>query len=1161
MKLTQALLLTTLFALLSACGGGGGDSAATNNTTTNNLDAPVVNSAPTLNTTAFSVRNDQIATGSFNATDADGDTLTGKITQQPAHGALTINTDFTYSYDPVDSYVGVDTVVIEVSDGSDTTTVEVTITVQTAPADAALTVSAIAGDTAIEIGQTKLYTLTIADADGLQTVTVQLKNNLGAVVKDLPSTNVSDLYSISLASAGLSAGSYTISVKATGVDGGVGANSSEQEVTKAIAVSAPPVDAPLSVSAITGDASIEIGKTKAYTFTVTDSDGIKTLVPRLKDSGGNVVTVIGFTQAGSSYTVNVTGFSPVGNYTLAILAEGVDGGIGENSESVEVTKNIQFIEPVDAALSVSSVAGESTVAVGQVKQYRANISDEDGIQSVVAKLKNALNIEVQTLTQSEAGGEYTFTLNSAGLIAGEYSLEVSAIGVDGGTGNNSGLIKKSLVVTLIEPSAIPEKSTFTAWIGENDSEIAFDQPLDGVEFYRSRDKACDIENYASCASGQVNILGGNAVTDTAFNLHNSAYFQLKSKGSVSSTSVVSTVKFSPRYDHQVVDFKGKLWLVGGTEFKFNSFRGTVKNDIWSSVDGINWVEEVESAAFSPRRGHQVVVYKNKMWLIGGYSSEKKNDVWSSSDGITWVEEISNAAFPARSQPEVVVHDNKLWLIAGSFGTFGTSSFRYGNDVWSSVDGVIWVQATSNAAFSGRIDHSVTSYNNKLWVIAGFGDKFGGKTVDHMTDVWSSEDGRTWTRETSLATFPMRSGHQVVVYGDKLWLIGGGGYGNSEKGGVWSSEDGVTWKEEEESWRFYKRRDHQSLVRDNKIWIVGGRVPGSSSIGNSQNDTWSSTDGVKWLEASTAANFPARSGHQVVEYKNKLWMFGGQDIWTSQDGMAWTLVTLNASYSHRYGHQVIVYRDKLWVIGGNDGAYKNDVWSSTDGISWKQETASAAFLGRKGHQVVEFNNKLWLIGGYAADLTPVTGRHKVRNDVWSSVDGVEWVQEIESAAFSAREAHRVVSYNGLLWLIGGTAVRTSADWFITYPSNDVWSSDNGVDWVKKSGEEGAEFSRRTGNQVVVFDNKIWLIGGLAYKGDGTISKVGKNDIWSSVNGVTWIEEAEIASFSPRLGHGVVEYDGKLVLVGGYVYEVNRKNDTWSSNDGVNWRLGYKGTIIK
>ena len=70
-----------------------------------------------------------------------------------------------------------------------------------------------------------------------------------------------------------------------------------------------------------------------------------------------------------------------------------------------------------------------------------------------------------------------------------------------------------------------------------------------------------------------------------------------------------------------------MYLIAGKDSS-----GKLLNDVWSSTDGKNWTQETEHAPFPVRYDHQVVVFKNKMYLIGGSVGALEpiliNDVWS-----------------------------------------------------------------------------------------------------------------------------------------------------------------------------------------------------------------------------------------------------------------------------------------------------------------------------------------------------------------------------------------------------------------------------------------------------------------------------------------------------------------------------------------------------
>ncbi len=131
-----------------------------------------------------------------------------------------------------------------------------------------------------------------------------------------------------------------------------------------------------------------------------------------------------------------------------------------------------------------------------------------------------------------------------------------------------------------------------------------------------------------------------------------------------------------------------MYVIGG--FSNNAGR---ENDVWRSTDGKEWKELIsDERKFTARTGHQVVVFKDAIYVIGGTSSTgPKNDVWSSRDGLTWTEETDNARFFARNYHRVVVFKSAIYLIGGT-----NSAGKYKKDVWGSTDGKTWVRTAIDA---------------------------------------------------------------------------------------------------------------------------------------------------------------------------------------------------------------------------------------------------------------------------------------------------------------------------------------------------------------------------------------------------------------------------------------------------------------------------------
>jgi dihydrofolate reductase len=208
--------------------------------------------------------------------------------------------------------------------------------------------------------------------------------------------------------------------------------------------------------------------------------------------------------------------------------------------------------------------------------------------------------------------------------------------------------------------------------------------------------------------------------------------------------------------------------------------GSFKNDVWNSTDGVTWTTATDSAAFSDRTHHTAVVFKDKMWVIGGYtgSSRYANDVWNSTDGVTWTPVTNSAQFPARSNHTTVVFKDQIWVIGGADRSKildrVEEPYSPKNDVWRSTNGITWTTATDSAQFPARGDHTSVVFDNKIWVIGGDirddsdSDSYYGIRAN---DVWSSTDGITWTKMDNPG-FAVRDSHSSVVFNNRVWVIGG-----------------------------------------------------------------------------------------------------------------------------------------------------------------------------------------------------------------------------------------------------------------------------------------------------------------------------------------------------------------------------------------------------
>ncbi|HEV7358039.1 MAG TPA: kelch repeat-containing protein [Steroidobacteraceae bacterium] len=472
-----------------------------------------------------------------------------------------------------------------------------------------------------------------------------------------------------------------------------------------------------------------------------------------------------------------------------------------------------------------------------------------------------------------------------------------------------------------------------------------------------------------------------------------------SEMSATPNSIVVTNTSAGRANASLTIYNGKLWYIGGVlAYPIGVTQiGSAMNDVWVSTDGIAWTQTTAAAPFSPRYEHTAFVANNKLWVLGGQGhvagvdGDPAADEWSTTDGITWTLEHTSGL--ARSFAASVVQEtapSRATLIGGI-------QIGYSNNVWPTTNGTDWAEQSTHAQFSSGMPTGL-EFNGRLWIVGG--SAIDG-TVNGMVSnaIWRSSDGLNWSRVTTSGTiFSPRTGHTVTAFNNQLWVIGG--YDNPANVGgtatplndIWSSSDGVTWTQHAPAAGtvFSPRAGHGSTVFGGKLWVVGGW--GGSASGD-LNDVWFSGDGTTWVSATINAAFSARSTHRLVTFNNAMWLIAGGtvtglgDVWSSTDGVAWTKAQpVGQTFPARTWHSVQVLNGRMYVVAGvsdtnyDTGVRYNDVWSSADGVSWRQETAAAPFAPRGLASVIAHNNELWLIGGFGFGAF---------NDVWRSADGANW----------------------------------------------------------------------------------------------------------------------------------------------------------------------------
>jgi hypothetical protein len=354
----------------------------------------------------------------------------------------------------------------------------------------------------------------------------------------------------------------------------------------------------------------------------------------------------------------------------------------------------------------------------------------------------------------------------------------------------------------------------------------------------------------------------------------------------------------------------------------------------------------------------------------------------------------------------------------------------------------------------------------------------------------------WVNVTSSAAWNPRDGAGALTYDGKMWMIGGWGpstlYPRTTTNEVWNSTDGATWTQVKPNtfldgsfdpisdWE--GRHTAGYAVYDNKMWIIGG----DANQGHYQNDVWNSTDGTNWTYVNPSNPVPwgPRALHNTMVFNNKIWVMGGQTM--------------------------------PGFVAGPAENFHRDIWSTTDGANWTQASPVEPSWSARGMIMgsVVFNNRMWILGG-GTYSTPTTPEREFHNDVWSTVDGENWMEHTANAPWDPRQYHSVTVFDDRMWVLAG---------YDGEDRNDVWYSDDGVNWYKQYATP-SDLQARHAASVFVHDDgngeALWIAAGSSLT----------QDVWM------------LQSYSGPTVLGIIDVDlGGLAGSVPFIFDENHPNGT-------------------
>jgi hypothetical protein len=239
---------------------------------------------------------------------------------------------------------------------------------------------------------------------------------------------------------------------------------------------------------------------------------------------------------------------------------------------------------------------------------------------------------------------------------------------------------------------------------------------------------------------------------------------------------------------------------------------------WTSPDGIAWTRVRVDRSSIERERMTAIVATSNVVIAGGSAGPELGDrhaiFWRSPDGVAWTPVADDPGFDGAEVASIVVSGAGFVAL----GHLGTGQRSTGTIAWRSPDGEHWERIDS-PELGGGIAVALVSTRSGLLAVGSDGD-------EREAVAWSSPDGLIWTRapqEPSRLYFGQKV-RMTDVAVTAAGFVGVGNYVGVQfgTGTSWLSTDGVHWIQAPDQPTFGQAEPEAVIVWNNRLIIVGSR---------------------------------------------------------------------------------------------------------------------------------------------------------------------------------------------------------------------------------------------------------------------------------------------------------------------------------------------------
>jgi len=325
-----------------------------------------------------------------------------------------------------------------------------------------------------------------------------------------------------------------------------------------------------------------------------------------------------------------------------------------------------------------------------------------------------------------------------------------------------------------------------------------------------------------------------------------------------------------------------------------------------------------------------VAWTGSRFVAGAARMDGTAAFLDSTDGLTW--NLQTKTWPDAAVRKIAAGPSGLVAVGDQSGQMAA---------WTSSDGLSWTMApdaTSMHPAAGNSFHvaGVAPVSGGWMAVGQELPPCMGGCLPLRAVVWTSPDGKTWTRVPDAPAFDAGAMEAVIQWKGTYVAVGRTG----KYATVWTSSNGTTWSKAPDSTAFHAPTGTDQEIGAGMAGIAAGsdrlvavgQVYSQGDVGSAlawhsaDTTTWTSATGDLFLHGQVFAVAAVPTGYLAVGPSGAPSCLGG--IWSSADGATWKCVAGDAAFEGFYPYDAAASPAREIVVGfgHSGGATASAVWT-------------------------------------------------------------------------------------------------------------------------------------------------------------------------------------------------------------------------------------------